>query len=320
MQLDTSFAKTTVLIVDDDQALLAQLTHMVRDFSVLSVLTADDAEEGLSLLRERPVGLVISGYGMTPVNGLEFARRLRHGEGGADPETPIIMLAGDGERQEIEAASGIGVDGIVDKPVSPSSLYSTMLLSTKPRVFIKSDVYVGPDRRRNPRGVIGAGANSDDWEADDDKQIVIDWAKVKSAMSEPSVITETPFIRSAHSDIEAIIRALDEAVRDPSHRRQAMRSIGSLAGFIVEQGRAANYPLMSSIAESLYNICRQQSEAGVDQLELVKSHVAAMAALISDKIDDDDRVMGSAILDLLRSSDRQRNVHPQPVTWPRSSV
>lgn len=320
MQLDTSFAKMTVLIVDDDQAMLAHLKHMVRDFSVLSVLTADDAEEGLSVLRERAVDLVISDYGMTPVSGLEFARRLRHGKGGAEPETPIIMLAGDGERQEIETASGIGVDGIIDKPVSPSSLYSTMLLSTKPRVFIKSGVYVGPDRRQNPRGVIGAGANSDDWNADDDDQIVIDWAKVKSAMSDPPMITETPFIRAVHCDIEAIIRAHDEAARDPSLRRQAMRSIGSLAGFIVEQGRAANYPLMSSIAESLHNVCRKQPQLDIDQLEVVKSHITAMAALISDKIDDDDRFMGSAILNLLRSSDRQRNIHPQPVTWPRSSA
>ena len=47
--------------------------------------------------------------------------------------------------------------------------------------------------------------------------------------------------------------------------------------------RAANYPLMSSVAESLHNFCRGEPAQGVGQFEVVQSHITAMAALISDK-------------------------------------
>lgn len=318
--LDTIFSEMTVLIVEDDEALLEPLKHMVRDFGVLSVLTAHDGEDGISQLRDTPVDMVISDCRLTPGNGLEFVRRLRHGEGGADPATPIIMLAADDERSRVEAAHDIGVNGFIDKPVSPSSLYSQMLsVTTKPRDFINIEGYIGPDRREKPRGVVGERESGGDIDADDGDQIV-DWARVKSTMAAPPRPTETPFIRSAHNDIEAIIRTLDEAVREPARRRQAMRSIGSLAGLIMEQGSAANYPLMSSIAESLHDFCRGTPGPDIAQLEVVKSHITAMAALISDKIDGDDRTMGSAILDLLRSSARRQNVNPQPVIWPRGNA
>ena len=58
----------------------------------------------------------------------------------------------------------------------------------------------------------------------------------------------------------------------------------------------------------------------MDQLEVVKSHITATAALISDENDGHGRVMEAAILDLLCGSARQQNIHPQPVIWPRASA
>ncbi len=321
MLLDTSFSDMTVLIVEDDETLLDPLKQMVRDFGVLSVLTAHHSEDGIAQLCEKPVDVVISDYGLTPANGLEFARRLRHGEGGANPATPIIMLVAEDERAKVEAAHDIGVNGIIDKPVSPSSLYSRMLSVTiKSRDIIHSESYTGPDRRERPHGVLGVRECGGDMDADDTGRIVADWSKVKSAMAAQPKSSESPFIRSAHHDIEAMIRALDEAVRDPARRRQAMRSIGLLAGFIMEQGIHANYPLMSSIAESLHNALRGTPRPGRDQLAVVKSHITAMAAFILDEINGNSRAMDAAILDLLRGSARQQNVNPKPVIWPRANA
>ncbi len=316
--LDTMFAEITVLIVEDDEAQLVALKHMVYDFGVNSVLTAFNVEDGVRQLRHKPVQLVISNYALRPLNGIDLVRRLRHGEGGVDPAIPIIMVTSDDERARVEAASDTGVNGFIDKPVSPSSLYSHMLLvTTKTLEFIHSQHYLGPDRRQQPRRVIGVSDGVYDLQAAGDDRVVVEWSMVESAMAEPPKTTETSFIQSAHDDIEAIIRALDDAMREPAQRRQAMRSISSFAGFIKDQGRTANYPLMSSIAESLHNVCRGEPGQGADQFVVVKSHITAMAALISDKIDGHDRAMGTATLDLLRDSARQRNINPQPATWPR---
>jgi len=110
-----------------------------------------------------------------------------------------------------------------------------------------------------------------------------------------------------------------DAARKPAGQKQAIRSIGSLAGFIMEHGERANYPLIHSIAESLYKFCRSEPRANIDQTEVIKSHITAMAALISDKIDGDDHVINSTILDLLRNSAGQQSGTPQPITWPRCS-
>ena len=319
--LQTSFNDMTVLIVEDDETLLESLKQMVRDFGVHSVFTAQDGEDGIAKLCEQPVDMVISDYRLTPINGLEFARRLRHGEGGADPTTPIIMLAADHERIQVEAVHDIGVNGFIDKPISPSSLYSSMLsVSTGLCNFIQTEGYIGPDRRDDPRGVIGVRESAGDKDSENSDQIAIDWSKVKSAMAAQPKLNQPAFIGSAHHDIEAMICALDVALRDPAQRRQAMRSIASLAGIVMEQGMAANYPLISSIAESLRNTCRRAPHLDRDQLAVVKSHITAMAALISDVIDGDSRAMDAAIINLLRGSDRQQNVHPQPVIWPRATA
>jgi two-component system chemotaxis response regulator CheY len=318
MLLDTSFSKMTVLIVMNDGPLFDSLKTMIRAFGVHSLLTAPGVEAGLSTLRDKPVAMVFTDYGLAPINGLEFARRIRHGEGATDPATSIIMLASAHERALMEAAPDIGVNGFIDKALSPSSVYSCMLnVALKPCDLIRTENFIGLDRRENPRGVIGLRKGSNTGNGD---QVVVDWAKVKAAMAATPRIPETPFIKSAHNDIQTIIRALDEATRDPAQRRPALRSIGFLAGSIMEQGMAANYPLMSSIAESLLNTCRKAAQTDADDLDLVKSHINAMAALIFDETNGHGHAMDGAILDLLCGSARQQNVHPQPVIWPRANV
>ena len=315
--MDTSLTNLSVLIVEDDETLMESLKRMVRDFGVLSVLATHDGEVGLSLLGDEPIDIVICDYGPAPDSGLEFVRRLRNGESGADPATPIIILVSDEERSRVEAARDMGVNGFIDKPISPSSLYSRMLsVATRNSDFIRTESYCGPDRRVNARGVIGVGPGADDL--DSQPGGVVDWSIVKSAMALSSAEDETPFMQSVHNDIETMIRALDEV--HPERHRAAMETIGARAGIIMEQGRLSNYPLMSSLAESLYNVCGAAPDGDMLQRDAVKSHITAMAALISDSIDGDDRAMGSTILDHLRNTARQQNIHPHPVTWPRDSA
>lgn len=308
--LDTSFTNLTVLIVEHDETLMEPLKRMVRDFGVLSVLATHDGETGLSMLGHKAIDMVISDC------GLEFARCLRNGESGADPATSIIMLVTDEERGRVEAARDIGVDGFIDKPISPSSLYSRMLsVVTGNRDFIRSEHYRGPDRRINRRGIFGERPRGENLENPLGR--AVDWSTVKSTMALSAAAHETPFLQAVHDDIEAMIGALDEA----GEHQAAMDMIGARAGIIMEQGRQSNYPMMSSIAESLYNVCAAAPDGDRVQRDAVKSHITAMAALISDSIDgDDNRVMGSAIIDHLRNAARQQNIHPQPVTWPRGGA
>lgn len=249
MMTDTALNDLTVLIIEDNAKVLGPLTHMVRDFGVRSVVTASDGEDGLGVLRENSVDMIISGFGAGPADGLEFARRLRNGEDEARRSIPIIMLATPEQRTTVEQAGDIGVDGFLSTPVSPSSLYSKMLLAaSEPRAFVATGSYSGPDRRKErslSADETGQTAVPDDHEAPADDQ-------------EPSA--EALFVKSAHHDVEAIMRAYYKAVSDPSGTRQSIRLIGCLADIIADQGARSGYPLMSEIAKSLCAYCREIPE------------------------------------------------------------
>ena len=304
---DTSLNDLTVLIIEDNAKVLGPLIHMVRDFGVRSVVTASDGEDGLGVLREQTVDMIISDYGVGPVNGLDFARRLRRGEDGSRRAIPIIMLATPEERTTVEQAGDIGVDAFLAKPVSPSSLFSRMLaVASRPRAFVDTEGYSGPDRRGEqppPADEAGQEAGSADHEAPAEDQA-------------PPV--ETSFVESAHHDVEAIIRAYDEAVSDPGGKRQSVRLIGCLADIIADQGARSGYLLMSEIARSLCDYCRDIPEPIGSQLDIVKAHAEAMAAVITDELSGGGGAVGRALLSLVHVSVQQPDDQPR-LPGPRQS-
>ena len=286
---DKSLNDLTVLIIEDNAKLLGPLMHMVRDFGVRSVVTASDGESGLAVLRAEPIDMIIGDFGVGPVDGLEFARRLRRGEDDSHRAIPIIMLATPEQRAMVERAGDIGVDAYLGKPVSPSSLYSRMLaVASRPRAFVDTGAYCGPDRRGD-RPPSADEAGPADHEAP----------------------AEISFVQSARHDVEAIIRAYDEAVSDPGGRRQSVRLIGCLADIIADQGVRSGYPLMSEIARSLCDYCRAIPEPGDNQLDIVKAHADTMDAVITDELSGDGGAVGGALLGLLHVSVQPPDGHPR---------
>jgi DNA-binding response OmpR family regulator len=62
---------------------------------------------------------------------------------------PIIMVTGHGERHYIETARDAGITELLRKPVSPRDLYARIVeVVERPRAFVKSQIFIGPDRRR----------------------------------------------------------------------------------------------------------------------------------------------------------------------------
>jgi DNA-binding NtrC family response regulator len=80
-----------VLIVDDEpnlrKILSAQLTRDGYD-----VLTAEDGEQGLQLLREHHIDLVVTDLKMPKVDGMTLLKRALEEE----PELPIVLITAHG--------------------------------------------------------------------------------------------------------------------------------------------------------------------------------------------------------------------------------
>lgn len=113
----------TILIVDDNPPNLT----MLKDYLTLKgyrVLTAQSAREGLEILREMSVCVILMDIQMPGIDGLEAIRLLRN-----DPEyseMPIIAmtaLAMTGDRERCMAA---GATDYMPKPLSPKRLVNTL--------------------------------------------------------------------------------------------------------------------------------------------------------------------------------------------------
>jgi CheY-like chemotaxis protein len=159
------FDTLRVLIVEDKDHMRALLRRLLGHIGVRVMLEAPDGAAALEVLRNNECDLILSDLSMAPMDGLEFAKRVRSAKGGTtNPSVPIIMISGFTERAKVEAARDAGVSEVLVKPVTPQNLISRMTeVLERPRAFVRAETYSGPDRRRRQSGnYAGPGRRADD--------------------------------------------------------------------------------------------------------------------------------------------------------------
>jgi CheY-like chemotaxis protein len=114
----TATAKSRLLIVDDEDAILETMTYTFEDD--YEVLTANDPRRGLELLDQHtPVAVVITDQRMPGMTGVEFLTRVfeKH------PTTTRIILTGFADMEAILQAINDGhVYAYISKPWEPDQL------------------------------------------------------------------------------------------------------------------------------------------------------------------------------------------------------
>lgn len=145
----TSVADLRVLIVDDSEPMRQVLRSLLRAVGMRNIAEAADTEEALILLRLGNVDLVLLDWKMTPIDGLAFTRQLRLSPESPNPFVPIVMLTAHTEASRVAAARDAGVSGFLRKPISARTLLDRIANAlTDPRLFVRSESFFGPDRRR----------------------------------------------------------------------------------------------------------------------------------------------------------------------------
>ena len=83
------------------------------------------------------------------MDGVEFTRQVRRAPDSRNPYLPIIMMTGHSARSRVEEARDAGVTEFIVKPVTAKTLLNRIYAVVyKPRPFLHTDSYFGPDRRR----------------------------------------------------------------------------------------------------------------------------------------------------------------------------
>ncbi|HEX4117748.1 MAG TPA: response regulator [Rhizomicrobium sp.] len=141
-----------VLVVEDKQHMRALLRALLNALGVQHIYEAIHGEHGLEVLRNKRCDLILTDMSMEPMDGLEFTRRVRALERKHNPTMPIIMVSGHTERERVEAARDAGVSEFLVKPITLQNLTLRLAeVMERPRRFVNTPTYSGPDRRRKSR-------------------------------------------------------------------------------------------------------------------------------------------------------------------------
>src|SRR5687767_5525508 len=114
----------TVLLIDDDEALRAILTELLRAAG-WNVLQAEDGDSGLKIALEERPDIVVCDLLMPRCNGFQFCRALNERRS-LLPNTKIVVSSGSGYAIDRLNALESGADEFVGKPVAPSELIALL--------------------------------------------------------------------------------------------------------------------------------------------------------------------------------------------------
>ena len=144
-----SLDEVRFLIVDDNVHMLNIVKTILRGFGAMRVVEVRNTQDAFKRLRHEPVDIIILDYLMENEDGVDFLRSLRAELTGPAAFTPVIMLTAHSDLSKVAAARDAGVTEFCVKPITAAELIRKVAaVVDRPRPFVRTTTYNGPDRRR----------------------------------------------------------------------------------------------------------------------------------------------------------------------------
>ena len=115
--MSTPALSERILIVDDEDQIRTLLARLLGAHGY-DCLTAESAAAARRMLKETPVGLVLSDVNMPGESGIDFTREVL----AQYPDMAVVMVTGMDDRRYADVAIELGAYGYILKPFKPNEL------------------------------------------------------------------------------------------------------------------------------------------------------------------------------------------------------
>ena len=143
------FKKLSVLVVEDTAPMRELIVSVLETLGIGRIYTAADGEKGFDTFCRKQPDIVIADWHMEPLNGIELTLKIRKDSQSPNRMVPVILVTGYSALIRVAQARDAGVTEFMVKPFSANDMAKRIAyVINKPRDFIESTDYFGPDRRR----------------------------------------------------------------------------------------------------------------------------------------------------------------------------
>ena len=106
------------ILLVEDQALNREIVTGLLEGTGLTILTANDGQEGVDLFRQSPCDLILMDVQMPVMDGYAASRAIR----ALDPAVPIVALTANAFPEDIDRALAAGMNAHLSKPIDLNQL------------------------------------------------------------------------------------------------------------------------------------------------------------------------------------------------------
>jgi len=111
-----------VLVVDDSSSMRAVIKKIVKisGFNVGRCWEAADGKEGMKVLSDQWVDLVLTDINMPNMNGLELVKAIKSDD--ILRSIPVVMVTTEGSEKRVQESMRLGANGYIKKPFQPEDI------------------------------------------------------------------------------------------------------------------------------------------------------------------------------------------------------
>lgn len=137
------------MMIEDDNIMASLIRDVLDIMGFRNFILYKDAKKALQDIYINHYDLILCDWKMPEMSGIEFTKALRAYEVSTKRFTPLIMITGKAQEEDVRAARDAGVTEYLIKPFSVVGMCDKIKsILERPRDFVISDSYIGPDRRR----------------------------------------------------------------------------------------------------------------------------------------------------------------------------